>query len=263
MASIEIEGGRTINYAVSGDGPPLLLIRGLGGQGVDWGTTAERLASRFRVITFDNRDAGANEPETAAYSIDDMADDAAGLLRALGIDKAHVIGHSMGGFIAQHLALNHPDLIDHLILVGTSPLAGAALGQPLVPPTEEEWVADPVERTRKRAPESHAPGYFDTHADELEAMAQLAATNRMTREGYARQIAAISDTHNVRDRLGEIDIPTLVIHGDVDPLVGLKGGQLLAQGIPGATLKVYPGVGHHPFREAAEDFHRDVDAFLP
>jgi pimeloyl-ACP methyl ester carboxylesterase len=85
----------------------------------------------------------------------------------------------------------------------------------------------------------------------------------MTREGYARQIAAISDTHNVRDRLGEIDIPTLVIHGDVDPLVGLKGGQLLAQGIPGATLKVYPGVGHHPFREAAEDFHRDVDAFLP
>jgi pimeloyl-ACP methyl ester carboxylesterase len=262
MASIEIEGGRTINYANSGDGPPLLLIRGLGGQGADWGSTAERLAARFRVITFDNRDAGANEPEATSYSIDDMADDAAGLLRALGIERAHVIGHSMGGFIAQHLALNHPEVIDHLVLVGTSPLAGAALGQPLVPPTEEEWIEDPVERTRQRGPQTHAPGYFDTRPDELEEMAQVSASNRITREGYGRQLAAISDTHNVLDRLGEINIPTLIIHGDVDPLVSIRGGQLLAEGIPGATLKTYSGVGHHPFREAAEDFHRDVDAFL-
>lgn len=169
----------------------------------------------------------------------------------------------MGGFIAQHLALNHPEMIDHLVLVGTSPAAGAALGQPLVPPTEDEWINDPVERTRQRAPQSHAPGYFDNNPDELEEMAQISATNRITREGYARQLAAISDTHDVRERLGAIDIPTLVTHGDVDPLVSIKGGRLLADGIPGATLKVYPGVGHHPFREAAEDFYRDVDEFLP
>jgi len=263
MASIQIEGGRTVNYAVSGDGPPLLLIRGLGGQGADWGSTVDRLAERFRVISFDNRDAGENQPETEQYSIADMADDAAGLLRALGIERAHVIGHSMGGFIAQHLALNHPEMIDHLVLVGTSPAAGAALGQPLAAPTEDEWIDDPVERTRQRAPQTHAPGYFDTRQDELEEMARISATNRITREGYTRQLNAISDTHDVRERLGEIAVPTLVAHGDVDPLVSIKGGQLLAAGIPGAILKVYPGVGHHPFREAADAFHADIDAFLP
>jgi 3-oxoadipate enol-lactonase len=262
MASIEIEGGRTINYAVSGDGPPLLLIRGLGGQGVEWGSTVGRFSPDFRVITFDNRDAGANEPETDGYSIADLADDAAGLLRALDIERAHVLGHSMGGFIAQHLVLNHPELVDHLILVGTSPAAGAALGQPLTPPTEEEWIADPVERSRQRAPLTHGPGYFDNHPDDLEEIAQLSSTNRITREGYTRHLAAISDTHDVRERLGEISAPTLIAHGDSDPLVSIRGGQLQAEGIPGAIFKVYPGVGHYPFREAADAFHRDVDEFL-
>lgn len=262
MASIEVEGGRTINYTVSGDGIPLLLIRGLGGQGADWGSTVARFSPDFRVITFDNRDAGANEPETGGYSIADLAGDAAGLLRALGIERAHVLGHSMGGFIAQHLVLNHPELVDRLILVGTSPAAGAALGQPLALPTEEEWISDPVERSRQRSPHTHGPGYFNNHPDELEEIAQLSATNRITREGYSRHLAAISDTHDVRERLGEISAPTLIAHGDVDPLVSIRGGQLLAEGIPGAIFKVYPGVGHYPFREAADDFHRDVDGFL-
>ncbi len=263
MASIEFEGGRTVNYAISGEGYPLLLIRGLGGAGVEWGSTIDKLSSKFRVMTFDNRDAGLNDPETVGYSIADLADDAAGLLRALGIDKAHVLGHSMGGFIAQHLTLNHPQLVDHLVLVGTSPAAGAALDQPLVPPKKDEWIADPVERSRARAPITHGPGYFDNHPDELEEIANLSTTNRITREGYSRQLAAISDTHDVRERLHEIKAPTLIAHGDVDPLVALRGGQLLADGIPGAILKVYPGVGHYPFREAADDFHRDLEQFLP
>lgn len=262
MASIEIEGGRTINYEVSGDGYPLLLIRGLGGGGADWGSAVGRLSPSFRVITFDNRDAGINDPEAVGYSIADLADDAAGLLRALGIERAHVLGHSMGGFIAQHLVLNHPDLVDHLILVGTSPAAGAALDQPLVPPSEEDWIIDPAERSRVRAPHTHGPGYFDNRPEELEEIAELSRANRITREGYARQLAAISDTHDVRERLGQISAPTLVAHGDADTLVSLRGGQLLADGIPGAILKVYPGVGHYPYREAADDFYRDLNEFL-
>lgn len=262
MASIEIEDGRTITYRVSGEGMPLLLIRGLGGGGVEWGSVVDRLSPHFRVITFDNRDAGLNEPEIEGYSIADLADDAAGLLRALGIKRAHVLGHSMGGFIAQHLTLNHPELIDHLILVGTSPAAGAALGQPLAAPAEEDWITDPSERSRARAPHTHGPGYFDNRPEELEEIAQLASTNRITREGYARHLNAISETHDVRERLGEINAPTLVAHGDADPLVSLRGGQLLAEGIPGAILKVYPGVGHYPYREAADDFYRDVGVFL-
>lgn len=262
MASIEIDGGRLINYEVSGAGVPLLLIRGLGGGGAEWGSTIDRLSPCFQVITFDNRDAGTNGPEAEGYAIADLAADAAGLLRALGIERAHVLGHSMGGFIAQHLALNHPELVDHLILAGTSPAAGAALNQPLLPPSEDDWITDPIERSRARAPLTHGPGYFDSRPDELEKVAQLSRTNRITREGYTRQLAAISDTHDVRERLGQISAPTLVAHGDADPLVSLRGGQLLADGIPGAILKVYPGVGHYPYREAADDFHRDLDEFL-
>jgi pimeloyl-ACP methyl ester carboxylesterase len=264
MATIQIDGGRTVNYSVSGDGPPLLLIRGLGGAGADWGETVDRLSPHFQVITFDHRDAGLNEPETTGYAIADMADDAAGLLRALGIERAHVIGHSMGGFIAQHLVLNHPDVVDHLVLVGTSPAAGAALGQPLAPPTAADWIDDPAERSRARAPLTHGPGYFDNgnHAEELEEIARISKTNRMTHEGYSRQIAAISDTHDVRERLGEVAAPTLVAHGDADPLVSLRGGQILADGIPGAIFKVYPGVGHYPYREAANDFYKDLAEFL-
>jgi pimeloyl-ACP methyl ester carboxylesterase len=169
----------------------------------------------------------------------------------------------MGGFIAQHLALRHPDLIDHLILVGTSPVAGAALGQPLPLPTAEEWISDPAERARQRAPLTHAPGYFDTRPDELEEIVQLARTNRISREGYCRHLSAISDTHDVRDRIGEITAPTLVAHGEIDRTVSVKGGRLLAAGIPNSTLRIYPGVDHFPYREAADEFYRDLFAFLP
>lgn len=263
MATIQIDGGRTINYEVRGEGTPLLLIRGLGGGGAEWGSTVDRFNPPYQVITFDNRDAGLNDPETQGYSIADFADDAAGLLRALGIERAHVLGHSMGGFIAQHFVLNHPELVDHLILVGTSPAAGVALDRPLDPPSEEDWINDPVARSRSRAPMTHGPGYFDNHPEQLEEIARFSRTNRITREGYARQLAAISNTHDTRERLHEISSPTLVAHGDSDPLVALRGGQLLAEGIPGAVFKVYPGVGHYPFREAENDFHRDVKAFLP
>jgi 3-oxoadipate enol-lactonase len=262
MATIQIGSGRTVHYDITGEGYPLLLIRGLGGQAAEWGPVVPMLSPYFRVITFDNRDAGRNDPETEQYSIADMADDAAGLLRALGIAQAHIVGHSMGGFIAQYLALNHPDLVDHLILIGTSPAAGAAVGQPLSPPAADEWIADPVERARARAPLTHAPGYFDTRPEEHEEVAELARGNRITHEGYSRQIIAISETHDTRERLKEITAPTLVLHGDIDPLVPLRGGEWLAENIPGARLSVYAGVGHYPHREGAGQFKRDVLEFL-
>jgi pimeloyl-ACP methyl ester carboxylesterase len=262
MATIEISGGRRVHYDVSGEGPDLLLISGRGGQRAGWGPVVGMLSPHFRVITFDNRDAGENEPETTGYSIADLAGDAAGLLDALGVERAHVLGHSMGGFIALHLALDRPRLVDHLVLVGTSPVVGAAIGRPLALLSESEWVADPVERSRAAAPTSHAPGYFDTRPAELDEVAELARGNRMTLAGYNRQQTAMSETHDVRERLSQIDAPTLVIHGDLDALVPLGGGRLLAAGIPGARLVVYPGVGHVPQREAAEQFRRDLLGFL-
>ncbi|HUG13807.1 MAG TPA: alpha/beta hydrolase [Thermomicrobiales bacterium] len=262
MATIEIRGGRTVHYDATGDGPPLLLIGGLGSTRKAWQPVVEALAPHYRVLRMDNRDAGENDPEDAAYSIEDMAGDVAGFLDALGITRAPVLGHSMGGFIALHLALTRPDLVEKLVLVGTSSAAGAALGAPLALSTEEDWIADPVERALARAPMTHSPGFFDDKPDLLRAAAERTRGNRITREGYNRQLSAISDTHDVRSRLGEITVPALVLHGDVDPLIPIRGGEVLERDLPNARLSVYSGVGHHPQAEMPEKFISEVLEFL-
>jgi pimeloyl-ACP methyl ester carboxylesterase len=264
MAAIEIAAGRRVQYDVSGPegAPVILLIAGLGASRQFWFPVVEEFAKTHRVVTFDNRDAGESEPETAPYSMGDMADDAAGLLQALGVEMAHVVGISMGGFISQHLAVRHPEVVDHLVLVGTGPAAGKALNNPLAPPKPEDWIADPVERNRQRMPQNCAPGYFDTRQEQLETTSQRYRDNRMSLDGYSRQIQAISETHDVRDRLKDISAPTLVIHGAVDPTVPLRGGELIAEGVPGARLLVYPGVGHLPPHEVTDQFIADVLAFL-
>lgn len=262
MATIEIAGGRTVHYDATGDGPPLLLIGGLGSYRHGWQPVVEALSPHFTVYRMDNRDAGDNDSEDAPYTIEDMAGDVAGFLDAVGVTSAPVLGHSMGGFIALHLALNRPDLVERLVLVGTSPAAGAALGNPLAKMAPEDWVDDPVERTVGRAPVSHAPGFFDDKAELLQAVAERARGNRITREGYNRQLDAISDTHDVRSRLGEITVPAIVLHGDVDPLISLRGGEVLDRDLPNSRLVVYPGVGHHPQAEMPEKFIADVLGFL-
>jgi 3-oxoadipate enol-lactonase len=264
VATIEISGGRRVHYDDdgAGDGEPLLLINGRGSSRAAWQPVAESLAAHMRVLRMDNRDAGENDPEPGPYSIADMAGDIAGFLDALGVRQVAVLGHSMGGFIALHLALQRPDLVTRLILVGTSPAAGAALGHPLPLTAPEDWIADPVERSLKNAPQSHAPGFFDDNPDLLQQISQRVRHNRITLEGYNRQQTAISDTHDVRERLGEISVPALIIHGDVDPLVPLRGGEVLNEHLPNARLVTYEGVGHNPHVERATAFIDDVLAFL-
>lgn len=265
MATTRISDSRTVHYDDTGQdrgaGRTLLLINGLGGARSSWSPLVSELEADVRVVTIDNRDAGEADAEIARYSIADMADDAAGLLRSLSIEKAHVLGHSMGGFIALEFALRHPEMLDRLILVGTAAAAGRAMGHDFPPPPREEWIDDPVERGKASMASSYAPGFFDRNPGLLETFAERGRGNRITWEGYSRQVAAIND-HDVRDRLSDITAPTLVIHGDVDPSLGLKGGEIIAQGIPGARLLVYGGVGHHPMREQPERFVQDVRSFL-
>jgi pimeloyl-ACP methyl ester carboxylesterase len=267
MATLQISGGRQVHYDVdgvdtAGQSEPLLLINGRGSSRAAWQPVAEALAAHVRVLRMDNRDAGENDPEAVAYTIADMAGDVAGFLDALGVTRASVLGHSMGGFIALHLALQRPDLVARLILVGTAPAAGAALGHPLPLTTPEEWIPDPVERTLANAPQSYAPGFFDDNPALLREVAERVRHNRITLEGYNRQQTAISDTHDVRPRLKEITVPALIIHGDVDPLIPLRGGEVLAQHLPDARLLIYTGVGHNPHVERPDAFVQDVLAFI-
>ena len=265
MATTTIASGRMVHFDDTGQdqgpGRTLLLINGLGGARSSWDSLVRELESDLRVVTIDNRDAGEADDEAASYSIGDMADDAAGLLESLGIEKTHVLGHSMGGFIALEFAVRHPEPLDRLILVGTAAAAGRAIGHEFGPPPREGWIADPVARGKASMAASYAPGFFDRNPGLLETFAERTRGNRITWEGYARQVAAINE-HDIRERLVAITAPTLVIHGDVDPSIGPKGGRLIAEGIPGARINVYDGVGHHPMREQPERFVEDVRTFL-
>ena len=172
MSNIRTATGRRIYYDESGTGPPILLIPGQSGfrrACLIW--LAETLASRFRVVAMDNRDAGESEPETEYYGLGDMAGDAIALLDALGIDRVHILGHSLGASIALQFVLDHPTRVDHLVLVsafvGGEPEHRA--GEPLPPPAEW-WIDDPVERMRAWLPNAVGPDYR-AQMDEADAAA--------------------------------------------------------------------------------------------
>jgi pimeloyl-ACP methyl ester carboxylesterase len=259
-------GSQTIYYDEYGAGRPLLLIPGLGGNRLSWRKQPGPLSQSFRVINLDNRDAGSSGLAGAPYSIDDMADDIAGLIAQLDAGPAHVIGWSMGGFIALHLVARNPELVDKLILVATM------AGGPQVVPGKPEIMAllqrddseDAETRMRRTYSLMAGPGYMDAHPVDLEEAVRAALALPMSLEAYQRQQSAAGKhvAEGIGERLAQIKTPTLVIHGEADPLIPLANGQFTAGHIPGATLITYPGVGHLLPLEAADRFNRDVLDFL-
>lgn len=257
----------TIEYDTFGDpqSPPVLLIMGLGAQMTAWSPEfCQAVADRgYRVVRFDNRDIGlstwfddAGDHElsdivtgavTPAYSLADMAADAAGLLDALGIESAHIVGASMGGMIAQTFAIDHPaktrTLTSIMSTTGDTAVGQAspeALGALLGPaPTSRD---EAIERGVHTSRVIGSPGYFD------EARVRELAASDYDRAfhpaGMARQVAAIVTQPDRTPALASVRVPTLVVHGAEDPLVGISGGQATADAIPGATLKIVPGMGH-------------------
>ena len=250
------------------DAPPLLLVMGLGAQMTLWtpGFVSELLERGFRVIRFDNRDVGlstktdgsppdvmalyaqamAGQPVDAPYTLSTMAADAVGLLDALDIGAAHVVGASMGGMIAQMIAIEHPDRV--LSLTSIMSTTGASdMGQPdpeammallTPPPTDREGaIASTVETSRIIG---------GSLFDEADARARAAeAYDRCFHPaGAAFQIAAIAATGDRTERLRDVQVPTLVIHGREDSLVTLSGGEATAAAVPGADLLVLGQMGH-------------------
>ncbi|MEV2265537.1 alpha/beta fold hydrolase [Nonomuraea africana] len=240
---------------------PLLLIMGLGSQLVHWDEEfCELLASRGnQVVRYDNRDVGlsthltdAGVPEpapgaAAPYLLSDMADDAAGLMDALGWPAAHVLGVSMGGMIAQALAIGHPGRVLTLtsIMSTPSPEAGPptpeAMAALFSPPAPDRATA--VERALEIWAVIGSPGY-EMDRERVAKVAGLAYDRSYDPAGTTRQLAAILASGDRTERLGGLDLPALVIHGEADPLVQISGGRATAAAIPGATLLTYPGMGH-------------------
>jgi pimeloyl-ACP methyl ester carboxylesterase len=267
--------GIEIDAEVSGeaDGVPLLLIRGLGTQRTAWPEAflAALVERGHRVITFDNRDAGLStkfheagaidiaeamgramrgEPIAAPYSIHDMALDVVGLLDALEVGTAHVAGISMGGMIAQLLAARHGERLRSLTsimsssgapgLPGPTPEAAAALmSRPEHPNDRESVIRHSVETEKVWA----SPGYPPGEAY-LRATAERAYDRCYCPDGISRQMLAVLSGGERAELLKSIRVPTLVIHGVDDPLIPVEAGMDTARRIPGAELRLIPGMGH-------------------
>jgi pimeloyl-ACP methyl ester carboxylesterase len=257
-------GSHTVYYDEHGRGHPLLLIPGLGGTRFSWWKQIEPLSQKSRVINLDNRDAGDSALGRGPYTIADMADDAAGVLQNLKLGPTYVMGWSMGGFIALELVVRHPALVEKLILVATSAggptavLAAPEIGALLLRNESEDLEAS----VRRTFPVLAGPGYMLAHPEDLDQIVRNAQAKPMVLEAYQRQLSAVLTWGGVSDRLARFATPTLVIHGDADPLVPYANGQHLAAHIPGAKLSTYPGVGHLVPIEAAEHFNLEVMEFL-
>ena len=246
-----------LEYESFGDeaAPTILLINGLGSQMTRWPADfCGKLAARgYRVIRMDNRDTGLSTwfKPGESYSLSDMAADAVAVLDAAGVAKAHVAGVSMGGMITQALAINHPDRVLSITSImsatgapGTldpTPEAGAVLNTaPPDPKADFEAFLDFAVRNGETI---GSPGYpWPPGGLRERAAAEYARAFNPT--GSARQMGAIRSDGDRTERLSKLKIPAVVLHGADDPLVRLAGGEATAAAIPGAELRVIPGMGH-------------------
>ena len=252
-----MNGTTGIEYESFGDpaAPVILLINGLGSQMTRWPEPlcARLTAKGYRAVRFDNRDTGKSTwfGEGDRYSLSDMVADAVGVLDAVGAAKAYVAGVSMGGMIAQALAIEHPERVLSLTSImsatgapGTldsTPEAGAVLTQP-APNPKTDYEAFLGHQVRN-ATVIGSPGFpWPEGALRERAVAEYERAFNPT--GPARQMAAIRADGDRTARLGKLNVPTIVLHGADDPLVPPAGGKATAAAIPGAELRLIPGMGH-------------------
>ena len=243
-----------------GDGPPLVLIAGLGAKGTSWHPFLEEAAGRFRVLTFDNRGSGRAAPIDGAISLRDLALDLLRLLDAEGIERIGVVGRSMGGMIAQELALLAPERVVRLVLVSTSGRSDAHLAGVF-----ELW-ARMAERGVPPEIRHQSSLYWCVGCEALErderVRAYLFAKARADRPGdYAAQARACA-RHDLLNALPRISVPTLVVTGTDDRLTPAFHAEELAKAIPGARLAYIPGAGHLAYLEAPDSFNSEVLGFL-
>jgi pimeloyl-ACP methyl ester carboxylesterase len=258
MPFVEHQGAK-IYWDEQGEGAPVLLIMGLGYASAMWYRTRQVLAQHFRTIAFDNRGVGLSNVPPGPYSIATMASDAAAVLDAAGIARAHVFGVSMGGMIAQEFALQYPARTHSLILGCTSPGGPSAV-------RAENKVADVLMArgmTLEQAREAILPYIYDTATprEKIEEDVSLRQRWLPSPAGYMAQLQAIL-AWECYSRIAQITAPTLVIHGESDVLVPPGNGQLIAKRIPGAELVLLKHANHLFLTDQTQVAHQEILEFL-
>jgi pimeloyl-ACP methyl ester carboxylesterase len=256
-------GNVGLYYEERGEGEPLVLVPGFGTGLWIWYRQAPELARRFRVITFDPRGVARSDKPDVPLTMRGYADDVAALLDALGVESAHVLGASFGGFVAQEFALAYPERTRGLVLCCTS------FGGPRHrPPSAETLRAiastkglNTEERVRENLLLAFSPAFVRDEAEEVERVIALRARSEVPEHAYARQLQAAM-AFDAEGRVGLIKSPTLVITGDADAIVPHENSANLAARIPGARLRVMEGGSHVFFIERPEEFNRAVIEFI-
>jgi pimeloyl-ACP methyl ester carboxylesterase len=236
-------------YETTGSGKALVLISGLGYPIWQWHKMVPFLAEHFQVVAFDNRGVGQSDKPSGPYSAQMLAADTAGLLDALGIEKAAIMGHSMGGFIAQAMAIEFPEKVSELILCSTN------FGGPNhVPVTPEAFAvlsdttSDPLTRFTNGLKVSTGPGWADAHPDIVKEWVEWRIANPIELAGYQSQLAIglalTSQEAAFEKKLQKISVPTLILFGAHDKVVPPENAELLQKQIQGSQTAIIPNAGH-------------------
>ncbi len=260
--------GINVHYRDQGQGEPLVLLMGYSGDQTGWFFQRSAFSKHYRVITLDNRGVGKTDKPGGAYSMKMMADDTVGLMDHLGVEKAHILGVSMGGMIAQEIAISYPERVEKLILgctvvVGSNRANGIGPEFPRALGLPEDYTDDdlrslPILTFANRL---YSMGFNKRlYRILLVPLAKLQSRSSSA-TGLTGQLEAGLD-HNTLDRLGAISAPTLVITGADDRLVSPQSSEELANGIPNAKLVKTEGGSHAFFIEMRGQFNREVLGFL-
>ncbi len=260
--------GIPLYYETHGAGEPLVLISGLGYDHYwQWHRLIPGLAAHFQVIVFDNRGVGQSAKPAGPYTAQLLADDTAALLAALGHARAHVLGHSMGGFVAQALALSHPERVHKLILASTN--FGGPRHVPITPEAMAvltDTKSEPLERLRRGIGVSTAPGWADAQPALVQAWLEYRAAHPIDPAGYQAQLAIglglLAEAASFEHKLAAVRAPTLILFGAHDKVVPPGNADLLAARIAGSRVQVLPDAGHLFPLEVPDGAAGVISAFL-
>lgn len=258
--------GIELYYEIHGEGKPLILISGLGYSSWQWHKMVPLLAEHFQVITFDNRGVGQSGKPAGPYTASMLAQDTVGLLDVLGIEKAVIVGHSMGGFIAQAIALDFPQRVEKLILCSTN--FGGPNHAPITPEAMKvltDVTSDPLTRFKNGLEVSTAPGWAEENPAMIEEWVKWRVANPIEPTHYQAQMAIglglLPEAAAFENKLPRFNIPTLILFGAHDKVVPPANASLLAEKIAGSTVIIFPDAGHFFPIETPEAASRAIIEF--